>query len=175
MLERGADMQRAETVECEVSGNDRSVVEDSWLYIQSPVGLLLDNTLLCHAFPVVPSNKYWSTLLGALRLCCNWKEWSSSLPMVLADDSTVGQFSLLTWWKINVLIYLLFFFGNFHMGQRGHPTWCVQVPAHGREWKCISGRTGRAGKPFFLVALLLNWLNPIVKLHFLAQSIIVHF
>lgn len=60
------------------------------------------------------------------------------------------------------------------MGERGDPACCVQVPAHGREWKCISGMTGRAGKPFFLVAMRLNWLNPIFKLHFLAQSVVMH-
>lgn len=49
------------------------------------------------------------------------------------------------------------------MGERDHPACCVQVPAHGREWKYISGIIGRARKPFFLVAMHLDWLNPIVK------------
>lgn len=38
----------------------------------------------------------------------------------------------------------------------------------------LSGIIGKARKPFFLVAMHLDWLNPIVKQHFLAQSINVH-
>jgi len=118
-----------------------------------------------HCF-VMPSDKYGFALLGAQRLRCHWRAWSSSLPAFSADDCAVGQFSLLTWWKINLLLYILFWFGNFQMGWRGHPTYCVLGPVHGREWKCISGMTGRAGKPFFLTAMHLNWLNTMAKLQF---------
>lgn len=44
------------------------------------------------------------------------------------------------------------------LDQRGHLACHVQMPAHMREWNCTSGMTGRAGKPFLLVAIHLNCL-----------------
>lgn len=102
------------------------------------------------------SLRHWFTLLACyVKLHCHWKVWSSSLPVFLAYDCTVTQVSLLTWWKINLLISVLFFFGNFQMDQRDNPTGCVDACASTWErWKCISGIIGRTGKVFFCFVCL---------------------
>lgn len=84
-------MQRAETVsvrECQ-EWSVRLVL----LHPVSSGSAARKHTAGC-AFSVIPSNKCCFTLLGALRQCAT--EGSGPLPVFLADDCTVGQFSLST-------------------------------------------------------------------------------